>query len=239
MAGYPVELLRGEEFAVAVSRVPEDEFGTEVLESRMQDLSWVGERGLRHESVVAWFVDHASILPARLLTLFSSEDALSAEIEERAEAIRGRLQEFADLREWDVKVSFAAEKLADHLGEVSDEIADLEEEIEHAKPGRQFLLRRKRDDRVRALTERTAADLGRELLEALRPHAERARVLPVPREADSLPVVLNAAMLVHRTSESELASEVRRRGDRLEELGVSVQFSGPWAPYRFLSEDEQ
>ena len=63
--------------------------------------------------------------------------------------------------------------------------------------------------------------------------------LPIPRADRELPVVLHAALLVEAPAEPALADEVARRAAELDAVGLSIQFSGPWAPYRFLDRDER
>ena len=50
--------------------------------------------------------------------------------------------------------------------------------------------------------------------------------------------MLNAAYLVARPQEEEVRSAAARVGDRLGKIGVDVQLTGPWAPYRFLAGED-
>lgn len=228
----PVELLPVDGFAAAIGRPADDEYGEEPLESRAGDLEWMAEQGLRHEQVVAWFVDHASIVPSRLLTLFSSDDALRAATAGDAARIRDDLARFAGAREWDLKVAYDPVRMDERLGELSGEIGRLDREIEHATPGKRFLLERKRKDLARVEARATARRLAGELMEALRPIADDVVLLPNP--AADTPVVLNAALLVPSGREATLRDRAAAERERLEPLGVSVGFTGPWAPYRFV-----
>ncbi len=240
VSGAAIELmpLRGGVCAV-VARVSATDYSGTALEERMQDLSWVAQQGVAHERVVAWFVDRTTILPVRLLTLYTGDAALLAEADGRIERLRGELDRLAGLREWDLKVSYRAEVLAEHLGEVSEGIAALDREIEAAPPGRRYLLEKKRADRVRVDMSRAARDRARELLDELASHARQVVVVPPPRNAGELPVVLAAALLVPENSEAALRDRLSGRKEELESLGFDILLSGPWAPYRFLhGEDE-
>ena len=231
----PVELVPLDGFAAAISRLPADSYAPDAIEPQLSDLNWVAERGVQHERVVAWFVDHAQILPVRLLTLYSNEDALRAEAAARAELLRAEMRRFAGLREWDLKVAYRAETLQQHLGEVSETVAELDREIADATPGKRFLLEKKRADLARVETARAARGLGEVLLHALGEHAVQIERVPIPREAAELPVVVNAALLVSSDAEAPLREAVRERAAALEAIGLQIAFSGPWAPYRFLA----
>jgi hypothetical protein len=229
-----VELDPGEGFNAVISRPADDEFAGAALERNCGNVEWMAEQGLLHEQVVAWFVDHASIVPSRLLTLFSSLDALRDRTGTAASQIRESLDRFEGVREWDLKVSYDAERLETHLAEVSEDIQGLDREIEEAGPGRGFLLQKKRRDLARTECRAAAGRLARELLASLETRARDVARAALP--AADTPVVLNAALLLPRDQEDVALASVREQASRLEHLGVSVHYTGPWAPYRFLED---
>lgn len=225
-----VEILALDGMAAAVARPDPAIYAAAPLEARTADMTWMAEQGLRHEQVVAWFVDHAAIVPSRLLTLFSSEEALRAAVVDPA-GIRRDLERFAGAREWDLKISWDPARLADHLGEVSDEIAALDRRIAEATPGKRFLLEKKRKDAVRTEGRAVARRLAAELLDRVRAFAESHVLLAPP--PDESPVVLNAALLVPRDREQEMLAAAAEPRARLGGIGITVALTGPWAPYRF------
>ena len=238
IAGRPVALMDMGNVQAVVSRVPADVFAESRIEERLHDLEWVGEQGALHERVVTWFVDHGGVLPVRLLTLYSGTEALGSSLADQGAALSARLTALRDLREWDLKISFDARSLGEHLGEVSEEIAGLEQELAGAAPGRRYLLERKRDARVAEETTRTARRLALEVHDQLSSLAHDARRLPLPNVKAELPVVLNAAYLVARPREGELARSAAEAVERVGRVGLQVQLTGPWAPYRFLGDEE-
>lgn len=205
------------------------------LERRLDDIAWVGEQGLAHEAVVAWFVDHTDILPARLFSLHTSIDALRTNVGDDTAAIEAGLRRFAGLREWDVKIAYDAAALEPHAGEVSDRLRTLDAEIAGAAPGRQFLLRRRRAELLRDELRTAAARLAEALVNGLAVHARDSRHVALG-DADAGTVVANAALLVHRDDDDALRRDAAARIDDARALGLIVTFSGPWAPYRFIDE---
>ncbi|HUG39357.1 MAG TPA: GvpL/GvpF family gas vesicle protein [Longimicrobiales bacterium] len=232
----PVELVALDGFAAAIGRPDPALYAAAPLEARSTDMAWMAEQGLRHEQVVAWFVDHSTILPSRLLTLFSSDDALRQAVRERG-GIAAELERFAGTREWDLKVGWDAAVLAEHLGEVSEDIAALDRDIAAATPGKRFLLQRKRDDLARTEGRAVARRLATELLEELRARARDSVILPPP--PDGSPIVLNAALLIPAAVEADALERAATARDRLAGLGVTVAFTGPWAPYRFTERADE
>ena len=231
----PVDLVAFDGFAAAVARPDPGVYSAEALEPRTGDLEWMAEQGLRHEQVVAWFVDHATIIPSRLLTLFSSEDALRRAVGP-GEAIRADLDRLGGTREWDLKVAWDPVRIAAQLGEISEEIGALDRQIAEATPGKRFLLERKRKDAARTEGRIVARRLAEELLDDLRGPAREVEMLPPPK--DDTPVVLNAALLLPAGEEEAVLARAAEARARLAEVGLTVAFTGPWAPYRFMESSD-
>jgi hypothetical protein len=229
-----VEVMSLGPFDAAVSRVPAEEFGAGTVEDRLRDLEWVARQGGAHERVVTWFVDQAWILPARLLTLYSGRASLERSAGEREREILESLERLGGLYEWDIKVSYDRARLEGHLGELAPGIAAMDEKIAGAPPGKGYLLRQARKEKEEEAARGAARRLAEDLLEHVSGMAERTVRVPLPREADAMPVVLNAALLVREERGEEIRERLGRRAEELGEKGVRVAFSGPWAPYRFL-----
>lgn len=236
----PVTLLELGAVNAAVSFLPATEFAAAAVEARLQDVAWVGEQGLAHERVVLWFVDHSRILPARLFSLYSSADALRQALGAGSGRLAASLDALGDRREWNLKVACDAAELVRHAADVSDEVRQLDVEIEAAPPGRRYLMQRRRADLVREEVGRAGRRLAGELLDELAHHADEVRTLPLASvDAEAKTVVLNAALLVQRDREPELQAVAEAAVERMRRLGVVATFSGPWAAYRFLEEDPQ
>jgi hypothetical protein len=232
-----VQLIDLGDVQAAISHLNDPALQPDAVEQRLDDLRWVGEQGLAHEQVVAWFVDRADILPARLFTMHSSEAALRAAVRDTLPLMAARLREFAGRREWNLKVAYDTNTLAQHGGEVSDELRALAEEIAAAPAGRRYLLEKKRADVAKVEIRRAAKRLADELLETLAAHALATRVLPLSTDATLGTVVLTAALLVERNRDVALQQTAAARIALLSQLGLSITFTGPWAPYRFVASD--
>ncbi|MBR9988912.1 MAG: GvpL/GvpF family gas vesicle protein [Gemmatimonadetes bacterium] len=230
----PVRLLKLGPVQAAVADLPAGVYGADAVEARLEDLDWVGEQGLAHERVVTWFADNAEILPARLFSLYSGEQALRDAVGARMDEVTTGLRALSGRREWNLKVAYDADELARHGSDVSPELKRLDDEIAAASPGRRYLLERRRGDLVKQEVTRAGRTLAHELLEGLRPHAADVRILPLAESEEQGTVTLNAALLVDRDAETALRTHAAELYARYTELGMIVSFSGPWAPYRFV-----
>lgn len=230
----PVSTSVLDDCRAVISHLPAATYEPALLDARLRDLTWVAQRGLSHERVVAWFVDHAHIIPAPLFTLYSGMDALRAAAAARMDEVTAQLHRFRGLREWDFKAAYDAAVLTVHAAELSDEVRAFDGQIAAAPPGRRYLLEKKRAGVVSAVLEEMARRQADTVFEALAAGARDVRTLPLPRTDQALPVVLHAALLLPESGESGAAALVRQRAEELRSLGISIDWSGPWAPYRFL-----
>lgn len=234
VGGAAVSLIDLGGLSAVVSAVPAVEYSAERIESRLQDLGWVGEQGLAHESVVTWYADHSDVLPARMFSLYSGEAVLRDSVVRDLPVIAHALATIASRREWNLKVAYEAGTLAEKGAELSAELQRADAEIAAAPPGRQYLLRRKRNELLKQELSHMARTAADRMLEALSRHADDTRVLPLGAADETGTVVLNAALLVARPAEEALRAEAAKLYDHYTGLGMIVSFSGPWAPYRFL-----
>lgn len=236
VGGVAPRILSAGPVSAVVAHLPADRFDAASIEARMEDLGWVGEQGMAHERVVLWFVDHGDILPARLFSLYPGTAELRETVAGRADGIARALRALAGRREWNLKVACDARELGRHIGELSDEVRRMDADIEHAAPGRRYLLQRKRAELAERETARSAEHLARELLDALRPHALAVRTLPLTEADSGGAVVLNAALLLDRDAEPDARARAGELIEARRDVGLHVTFSGPWAPYRFLED---
>jgi hypothetical protein len=222
----------------AISMVPAAEYAPDRIEARLQNQERVAEQGVAHERVVAWFVDHSEILPAPLFTMYSSVAAMAAALAEREAEVAAEMQRLHGLREWDLKISFDEQVLQQNAAQISEAVAELDREIATAPAGKAYLLQKKRSDVLKQEVRQAAHRKAVSILNALHPHVAQTRSLPLPRNADALPVVLHAALLVSAERQQKVVAELETFARELRALGMDLTFSGPWAPYRFMGEHD-
>lgn len=233
LEGGTLEELQLNGFRAIFSRLDDAEYSPARIEERMKDLSWVAARGLDHERVVAWFVDHGQILPVPLFTLYTGPEALRAAADSHAGTVVAQLDRFAGRQEWDLKITFQADRLEAALGTISEEVARLDAEIAAAPPGRRYLLEKKRSAVAKVETSSAARRLAVAVLTDLEPLAIETRAIPLPRTPD-MPVVVYSALLFDASAAERAAAIIRDHEGRLGGLGFRIAWSGPWAPYRFV-----
>lgn len=237
--GRPVRLFREGALAAPISDVSPREYGDEVLNARLGDIGWVGERGLAHERVLDWFSERGPILPLSLFSLHHDEERIRQRLRAEAERSQAQLERLRGCREWRVKLWRKDAVVGENLDQLSPTLQALAAEIESAPPGKKYLLLRKRDaarvDELRRVSER----VGQLVYEELRQIADRGAIVPPPR---GLPetgrtLTLDAAWLVHGDRLAEFQQRLGELAGEFRPNGFDFEFTGPWPTYHFTDDE--
>jgi hypothetical protein len=226
--GPPRCLAAGPGLWLIAADAPLPEYGSAAIEQGLADMDWVGERALEHEAVVEHFLGAGSVIPMKLLTLFTSDERALADVEGRRAAIDGILQRIGGCREWGLRAFFDPRRAALARSEPAGEPGET--------TGRAFLLRKQAErDAAKRELEDVQAEKER-LFAGLSGHARAARARPPLRGQGPGRLVLDAAFLVPTAGAEAFQAEVRRRTAALAGAGYELVLSGPWPAYNFIEE---
>ena len=234
-----VDLLIVGAVAAIVGRVPADIYSDDALNARLDDLAWVGERGMAHERVLDWFAERGPVVPLSLFSLHRDSDRLAARITEDAGAFATALDRLTGSREWGIKLWRHDATAREGIDQLSPSLQALGKEIENAPAGRRFLLERKREamraEEVRAISARIA----HELFAALRRAAADGVTVPIPPAGGGERVLLlHAAFLVTDEAFPAFQAALSDEAGRIKGSGFELEFTGPWPPYHFSELDD-
>jgi hypothetical protein len=98
-----VEVIACARICCWVSRVHAMEFEKN-LARNMENLDWLAETSVAHQRVIAAIACQTEILPARLGTIFRTEDSLCRHIAKRARSLKKDFERVRGADEWGVKV---------------------------------------------------------------------------------------------------------------------------------------
>jgi hypothetical protein len=234
---HPVERVEGGDLAALVSRVPLAEFGEEPLRRNLNDLEWLERVARRHEAVLEQALEHATIVPLRLCTIFEDEDGVRRMLEEQRQALTAALERLAGHQEWGVKLLVDREALEAAARAGNSEADDLEEELDARSAGGAYMLRRRLERQVREAADRLAVSVADEVHARLQDWASDA-VLNAPQNRELSghegEMLLNGAYLVETQKVERLGELVAELQERYRGLGATLQLTGPWPPYNFV-----
>jgi hypothetical protein len=235
--GSPVERIEGDGLAAHVSRVPLAEFGEEPLRRNLNDLGWLERVARDHETVIEHVLEHGTVVPLRICTIFADEQAVARMLAERHAALDSALVALDGRQEWGVKLLVDRARLE----AAAEARTPPEDDVEDRGAGGAYMLRRRWERQVREAADRLAAELAEDVHARLQDWASDA-VLNAPQnpelsghEGDML---LNAAYLVETAKVERLRELVEELQDRHRELGARLELTGPWPPYNFVPRTE-
>lgn len=230
-----VRLVRVGDVAGVVSDVPADAYGEAVLDARLADLDWVGERGVAHERVLTWFEDRGTVVPLAPFSLHASDARVAERLAGQHDRLRAELARLAGRREWGVRVWREERRFAERVDALSDALRALGDEERAATPGRRFLIARKRDALRADEARRVSAEVVERVLARLRAQAEEGKALPIPAAPGvrERTLLLHAAFLVPADRYAGFEREVQALAASTQDDGFAWEFTGPWPPYHF------
>ncbi|MEU8588807.1 GvpL/GvpF family gas vesicle protein [Streptomyces sp. NPDC048664] len=227
--GHALRLVGGHRLVAVVSAVPADRFGQAGLAAQLEDLGRLEGLARAHHAVVDAAFAEATVLPMRLATVYRDEAGVAAVLEDRHAYFEETLRVLEGHVEMGVKVYAVPEASP----------APPETEPPASTPGRAYLRRRQ----TQRNTVRRAYDAASELADAVVDKADalaRARAVHRPQQGEWSEGrgenVANESYLVPLEAVEEFREELS--GLARGEQGVSVEVTGPWAPYSFATAPE-
>ncbi|MEU2247224.1 GvpL/GvpF family gas vesicle protein [Streptomyces sp. NPDC019224] len=226
--GHPLHPVTAGGLCALVSLVPADTFGRHGLAAQLEDLARLETLARSHHAVVDAAFAETPVLPMRLATVYLDETRVAGMLVRRRgefEDLLGRLEGHVELG---MKV-YADPRTADAPAPATAAPAG-------AGAGRAYLRQRQAYRRRGEDTYRAASDLvGRAA--RLAQDVVTSRVVHRPQQGQlaSRPGVnvANEAYLVPRARTEELRRALTGLADGVP--GVSVEVTGPWAPYSFAT----
>lgn len=210
---------------LAAAEVPLDRYGPGRLEARLQDLDWVAAAAVGHELVVEQFSRRATatVIPAKLFTMFSSVEKAIADVARRRASIDRVMKRIAGCEEWGIRITRRAGLPATGDGSPSSS-------------GTAFLAAKKAARDAASHARLAAVAAAEHAFRALERRARDARSRERRAEPGSNPPILEAAFLVTASARAKFKAEARRQAAACETAGVDLALTGPWPAYNFVGE---
>lgn len=217
-----------------ISPVPLDEFVGEHAEAKLQDISWMGPRVVRHGAVLESVMRSSPVFPVRFGTLFSSRGLMLGLLDHYHTEITEFLDYMADKEEWGVKARLSrAEAKERLLHEVSSgSLPDLDS----LSPGVRYFKQKQLEAQLdKKLTEWLSSTLkGFENECGLISDDLCRRKIHSTFDTDKqVETVGNWAVLIRSEHYSRLTDLLEDANAAKAGYGLSFELSGPWPPYSF------
>jgi hypothetical protein len=230
----PIEVVAWADLAAVCCSVPLEDFCGPEAAGRLQDLTWIGPRILRHQKVVAGVMRHSPVLPARFGIIFSSPTALQEVLQRHHDIIAGFLGQVTNQAEWAVKGMLDRAEAQEKL--VSHRLDQGAAGLEGLSPGRRYFEERRLIAGGAQELPAWLQEVARELWAELGGQAAAVRERrPLSREASGSDkdMVWNWAFLVADEAVVGFKARIRKASARYADRGLVLEFTGPWPPYSF------
>jgi hypothetical protein len=216
----PIEAVDCEKVVCWVSRVAAEEF-EQSLATNMENLDWLATASVAHQRAIAAVAQNAEILPARFGTIFRDERSLCVHV-------RGRVRELAK--------DFRRLRGADEWGVKIFESAPVAATLPKVKSGKDYLIAK-----AALLPRKKSAQIPEEELtefQAALDEVAEDTAAPGRISSGQRGLSFQTTLLVKRSNRQQLQSVLKKFSKKWAATR-SIECTGPWPPYSFVSQDSQ
>jgi hypothetical protein len=219
-AGKPRLLAIDRDVWAVVADAPLERFAVDALQQEMQDVESISRHAVAHASVIEFFFRRSPVIPLKLFTLFSSDERARSDVRSQLASLKRMFAALRGLEEWGVRII---------AGEVEAEAART------LDSGRDYLQLKKRLHDQTAAPPRATTHAVDGALRSLGRLAAKTRKEMFPAAGRGRPYIRGASFLVREKRRTAWKKEAARIAAALAAQGHSLEMSGPWPPYHFVS----
>jgi hypothetical protein len=191
----------------------------ESLERNIENLDWLAEATLRHQNAINAIAatTEETLLPTRFGVVFSSAEALVEDVARRAKGLAASAKRVAGCEEWGVKVF--------HVGSPSARAA-----FKTADSGADYLRKKAAALSTDGASDDAIRSFARALAKVARASSQTGKV-----SSGQKGLQWQATFLVPTSKRKQWDNILRRYATEWGEER-SIECTGPWPPYSFVSE---
>ena len=230
---HTAALVEERGLAAIASRVSLEEFGEDRLRDNLNDVEWLEDKARAHEEVLDAALQHATVVPMRLCTIYTSEEQVREMLAREHTQLLDALERLEGKAEWGVKLIAEADALERAAAANKSDGPDEGTESQ----GTAYMNRKRREARAREEEDQVAEEWGLALHERLSDAASEALLNPLQRPEVSGhegEMLLNGVYLVDDREVEDFRALVDRLADEYQAVGATVELTGPWPAYNFV-----
>jgi len=229
-----------------VCKVSLEEYGSDEIRRRAQeDLKWIKEKALAHQSVLAEAMTQGertiSLIPMRFGVIFKEQAGLEATLAKRYVKYQSVLSYLRGKQEWSLKAYLVdRNKLEQEVKENNEVIRKKAKEIAAAPEGLAFFLEEELNALIIEGLDKELTIIVDALFNRFKKYASAAaenKLLRKEVTGRTEPMVLNAAYLIPEENVPGFRIELREVDTLLSAKGLFLEESGPWAAFNFASDE--
>jgi len=226
------------EFYAIAKLVSPEEFSEENLKKNFSDLAWIDIHAREHIRIIGEMMNNSTVIPFKFGTIFNSEESLGRFIQDYSESLAENLLNITGKEEWSVKIYCDKKVLNAQIGAISEDVRNLDIEIQNCMPGKAFLLKRKKVELVEKEVEKIIRTCGQSCYNKLSEISEATRINNIlPRELTERTddMILNSSCLINKTRIDDFLNAIGESQEKYKNVGLELDVSGPWPTFSFIN----
>jgi len=230
------------DFYVVVKYVSESEFSEENFKRNLSNVDWLEANAREHVDVIYQIMENDTVIPFKFGTIFQAETSLGKFITDYSDSLIENFDHIKGTEEWSLKIYCDRKMFIERIDELSEEAAELEKQIMASSPGKAFLLKRKKADLTEKEMDRICKKFGQEYFNDFKTLSEStslSNLLPKEFTGRQDTMILNASFLVKKSNVADFNNSVDLLKKKDANSGFSIETSGPWPPFSFISIKEK
>ena len=188
------------------------------------------KNALTHMDVIQRVMEQQTVLPVKFGTIFKDKNGVEKCLAMIYGQVKSELPKMDGKVELGVKVLWHPNKAIEQIKKTSDQVKNMEKEIQSMSEGKAYLMRVKMEqtlnEEINKMSEQYAHQIYRELMKC----AENSLQLKLVGY-----MILYAAFLVSKKSIDDFKNKVNQMQEKWKEKGVELILSGPWPPFNFTN----
>ncbi|MBI3779919.1 MAG: GvpL/GvpF family gas vesicle protein [candidate division NC10 bacterium] len=229
----PVRCLPIGDLGALIRDVAMEEFGEDALRERMKDPKWLEQHIRQHARVLEVAMRFGTVIPMKFLTMFRSEERLLKSLLALDETLRELCGMLQGKEEWGVKVFCDLQCIQEAVEAQYDRVKELKAQLVGKPSGTAYLIRKQLEELVRRESGLRLAVHLESISCRVSSVAHDTKFNPAAQELGNRQMVLNASLLIDKTSASSLANEVNALRQEYLPRGFEFELVGPFPPYSF------
>jgi len=229
-------------FYAIVKSVSPDNFSEENLKRNFSDLAWIDVHAREHIRIISEVMKNSTVIPFKFGTIFNSAESLAGFIRDYSGSLAENIEHLKGKEEWSVKIYCDRPVLNQQIVGISDDVRNLEEEIQKSMPGKAFLLKRKKVEVVEKEVEKIMRICGQSCYDELAEISTSTKInniLPKELTERTDDMILNVSCFVNQEKVNEFLEAVEQSQGKYKNTGLTVEVSGPWPPFSFINIKEK
>lgn len=226
--------IKEDDIYAAASPVGLDEYGEGRIDALLEDMVWVEGSARKHFDIQQALFSMGTLIPVKFCTIYTDESNIREYIRTNSADLHHSFSYFSDKDEWTFKAYCDKKRFIEM--NMEEERQKLHEQTGSTSKGMSYFLAKKLESSLDVLAKDKLIRIRDDIWEHLKIFIEDAVINKnLCRQVTGFneDMILNASLLVSKEKTGNLAAECRLLEEKLNNLNIYFELTGPWPVYNF------